>query len=69
MLSADGAAVYLHPDGSALRAGERLVQADLAWSLRQIAEHGADAFYRGEIAARADTGLRSGRPSAARRRY
>lgn len=53
-----GAAVFLHPDGGALRAGERLVQADLAWSLRQIAEHGADAFYRGEIAQRLDAGMR-----------
>ncbi|MGJ4728335.1 gamma-glutamyltransferase [Luteimonas sp. SDU101] len=54
-----GAAVFLHPDGSALRAGERLVQADLAWSLTQIAEHGADAFYRGAIAERLDAGMRA----------
>jgi gamma-glutamyltranspeptidase/glutathione hydrolase len=54
-----GAKVFLHPDGSALRAGERLVQSDLAWSLRQIAEHGADAFYRGEIAERLDAGMRA----------
>ncbi len=53
-----GAAVFLHPDGSALRAGERLVQADLAWSLRQIASRGAEAFYRGEIAKRLDAGMR-----------
>jgi len=55
--SAAGASVFLHPDGSALRAGERLVQADLAWSLRQIADHGADAFYRGEIAERLAVGM------------
>ena len=55
--SAAGAKVFLHPDGSALRAGERLVQADLAWSLRQIAEHGADAFYRGAIAERLAAGM------------
>ncbi|WP_132998829.1 gamma-glutamyltransferase [Luteimonas arsenica] len=54
-----GARVFLHPDGSALAAGERLVQADLAWSLEQIAEHGADAFYRGAIADRLDTGMRA----------
>lgn len=54
-----GAAIFLHPDGSALRAGERLVQADLAWSLRQIAEHGEDAFYRGAIARRLDAGMRA----------
>ncbi|MGY0506019.1 gamma-glutamyltransferase [Luteimonas sp. e5] len=56
--SAAGASVFLHPDGQALRAGERLVQTDLAWSLRQIAEHGADAFYRGAIAERLDAGMR-----------
>src|SRR5690606_36052010 len=55
--SAAGAKVFLHPDGSALRAGERLVQADLAWSLRQLAEHGADAFYRGAIAERLAAGM------------
>lgn len=46
------AAIFLRPDGSPLEPGDRLVQRDLAWSLRQVAEHGADAFYRGEIAAR-----------------
>lgn len=54
-----GAKVFLHPDGTALRAGERLVQKDLGWSLRQIAEHGADAFYRGAIAERLDAGMRA----------
>lgn len=54
-----GARVFLHPDGTALRAGERLVQPDLAWSLGQIAEHGADAFYRGAIADRLDAGMRA----------
>lgn len=34
------------------REGERLVQKDLAWSLRQIAEHGAPAFYEGEVGER-----------------
>ncbi|UNK56168.1 gamma-glutamyltransferase [Pseudoxanthomonas daejeonensis] len=47
-----GANVFLRPDGSALRAGERLRQRDLGWSLRQIARHGGDAFYRGPIADR-----------------
>src|SRR5690606_38051656 len=53
-----GAAVFLHPDGQALRAGERLRQPDLAWSLRRIAEYGAEDFYRGAIAARIDAGMR-----------
>ncbi len=38
-------------DGRPLRAGEHLVQRDLARSLRLIARHGADAFYRGPIGA------------------
>jgi gamma-glutamyltranspeptidase/glutathione hydrolase len=37
-------------DGGLYRAGERFLQADLAWSLREIEKHGADAFYRGAIA-------------------
>jgi gamma-glutamyltranspeptidase/glutathione hydrolase len=41
---------FFKEDGAAYLPGERLVQADLAWSLEQIAEHGPDAFYRGEIA-------------------
>lgn len=45
------AKVFL-PGGKPLRAGELLLQADLAWSLAQIQEGGADAFYRGEIARR-----------------
>ncbi len=42
--------IFFKSDGSAYRAGERLVQKDLAWSLKQIAEHGAQAFYQGAIA-------------------
>ena len=41
---------FLKPDGSPYRVGERLVQRDLARTLRVIAEKGRDAFYRGEIA-------------------
>ncbi len=46
------AEIFFHEDGSPVRPGERLVQADLAWSLRQIAENGPAAFYRGAIAER-----------------
>jgi len=46
------AAVFFKPDGSAYAAGERLVQADLAWSLQQIAAHGPQAFYGGAVGAR-----------------
>lgn len=44
-------AIFL-PGGQPLRAGDRLVQTDLGRSLRLIAEGGADAFYRGPIAAK-----------------
>ena len=50
--SAAGKAIFLKPDGAPLAEGERLVQADLAWSLRRIAERGAAAFYQGAIAER-----------------
>ena len=45
-------AAYAREDGSAYAAGDTLIQPDLAWSLRQIRDHGADAFYRGAIAER-----------------
>ncbi len=41
---------FYKPDGSAYEAGEVLVQKDLAKTLRAIANGGADAFYKGEIA-------------------
>ncbi len=41
---------FYKADGSAYEPNETLVQADLAESLRLIAEQGADAFYRGAIA-------------------
>jgi gamma-glutamyltranspeptidase/glutathione hydrolase len=37
-------------NGEPYRAGERFVQRDLAWSLREISKGGADAFYRGSVA-------------------
>jgi gamma-glutamyltranspeptidase/glutathione hydrolase len=40
------------PEGRSLRLGEIFRNPDLAWSYRQIAEHGVDGFYRGEIANR-----------------
>ena len=43
--------VYGKPDGARWRAGDRLVLPDLAATLTQIAEGGADAFYRGRPAA------------------
>ncbi len=53
LLRSDEAAskVYL-PNDHAPRVGEVFHNADLAWSLQQIADHGRDAFYKGEIAKR-----------------
>lgn len=42
--------IFYKPDGSLYKAGELLVQSDLAWSLEQIAKDGAAAFYKGAIA-------------------
>jgi gamma-glutamyltranspeptidase / glutathione hydrolase len=43
----------LYKDGGApYTPGERLVQPDLAWSLAQYRDHGASAFYEGEVAER-----------------
>ncbi len=42
--------VFGKPDGTPWRAGDRLVQSDLARTLRRIAENGPDAFYTGPIA-------------------
>ncbi|MEM9683153.1 MAG: gamma-glutamyltransferase, partial [Pseudomonadota bacterium] len=44
------AKIFMRPDGEPLPAGQRLVQPDLARSLRMIAEEGRDAFYSGDIA-------------------
>jgi gamma-glutamyltranspeptidase/glutathione hydrolase len=50
--SAAGQRAFYKPDGQLYKAGETMKQPDLAWSLQQIADHGADAFYKGEIARR-----------------
>jgi gamma-glutamyltranspeptidase/glutathione hydrolase len=39
-----------YPDGAPLGAGARLVQRELAWTLRQISQRGADGFYTGPVA-------------------
>lgn len=41
---------FMAPDGGTLKAGDRLVQSDLARTLARIAECGPDDFYRGETA-------------------
>ena len=46
------------PDGEPLQPGDLLKNPDLAWTLEQIAEDGADAFYEGEVARRIVQDLR-----------
>jgi len=46
------------PNGVPLQSGDILRNSDLAWTLREIADGGADAFYRGEIARRMVADLR-----------
>ena len=43
---------YLKQDGQPWVVGDVLVQKDLAWSIDQIMQHGAEAFYIGELAER-----------------
>src|SRR5262249_36930810 len=47
------------PADRAPRTGEIFRNPDLAWSLKQIAKRGRDAFYRGEIAKRILAGSRA----------
>jgi gamma-glutamyltranspeptidase/glutathione hydrolase len=47
-----GRRYFLRPDGAFYRAGDLLVQVDLARTLETIAADGGESFYRGEIAAR-----------------
>jgi gamma-glutamyltranspeptidase/glutathione hydrolase len=46
------AKIFLRSDGTPLRPGDRLVQAELASTLEQIARKGPNYFYRGPVARR-----------------
>ncbi|MFE9084677.1 gamma-glutamyltransferase [Brevundimonas sp. NPDC003935] len=50
---------YLKADGTPYRAGELFKQPQLAWSLRQVQQGGADAFYRGELAKKIVEGVQA----------
>ncbi len=57
---ANVARVFLRPDGSSWRPGDRLVQAGLARTLQAIAAGGSDAFYTGEIPRQVEAASRAG---------
>jgi gamma-glutamyltranspeptidase/glutathione hydrolase len=59
--SVAGQRTFYKLGGELYRAGEVLRQPDLAWSLKQIADHGADAFYKGEIARRFAADMKANR--------
>ncbi len=68
VLRADSAASHTFlPGGRSPRVGERFRNPELAWSYRQIAASGRDAFYRGPIAERilATSGAHGGLMQAA----
>ena len=50
LILGQGGAAPFYPNGEPLAVGAHLVQPALARTLRLIAEHGPDAFYKGEIA-------------------
>ncbi len=50
-------AAYAKPDGTAWKAGDRIVLGDLAKTLTAIANEGPDVFYRGWIAALIDKNM------------
>jgi gamma-glutamyltranspeptidase/glutathione hydrolase len=54
------ARIFLRPDGSPLRAGDRLRQPDLALTLQAISDHGPDAFYKGNIPRQVEAASRAG---------
>lgn len=53
------ATIFLGPDGAAPTGDFRLVQADLAWTLERLAQHGRAGFYEGEVARRLVQGVRA----------
>lgn len=49
--NAEASRIYLKPDGQPYAAGEMLHNPDHARTLRHLAQHGPEDFYRGELAA------------------
>jgi gamma-glutamyltranspeptidase/glutathione hydrolase len=52
--------IFLHPDLSPLRAGDRLRQPELAATLQAIADNGPDAFYSGKIPQKVEAASHAG---------
>lgn len=55
---ASGAA-YFYPNGESLQAGTIKKNPELAWALKLVAEQGTDAFYKGPIAEKIVTAVRT----------
>ena len=51
--------ILLHEDGGPLKKGDVLKQPELAATMRAIAAHGVDWFYRGEFAEKVDAWMRA----------
>lgn len=58
-LKYEGSRKLFFPNGKPLEAGDTLKNPDLAWVLEQVAERGADGFYRGPVAQKLVDDLRS----------
>jgi gamma-glutamyltranspeptidase/glutathione hydrolase len=58
-LKYEGSKKLFFPNGKPLVAGDTLKNPDLAWVLEQVAERGADGFYRGPVAQKLVDDLRS----------
>ncbi|MEO6444399.1 MAG: gamma-glutamyltransferase, partial [Gemmatimonadaceae bacterium] len=54
----EGSKALFFRDGKPRAAGDTIRNADLAWTLEQIAKGGADGFYKGEVARRLVSDLR-----------
>ncbi|MBU6375176.1 MAG: gamma-glutamyltransferase, partial [Bdellovibrionales bacterium] len=55
----DAARIFLHPDRSPRKLGERLIQKDLAQTLEILAEEGAESFYTGRLSVQIASWLRA----------
>ncbi|HET9425879.1 MAG TPA: gamma-glutamyltransferase [Gemmatimonadaceae bacterium] len=58
-MQSPGSRALFYKEGRAARAGDTIRNPDLAWVLEQIAKHGADGFYKGEVAQKMVDDLRA----------